>query len=421
MKILIEPSGMYSLNVGDQAMLEMTYDRFRSIWPNAEIRIFTKAPERLKSTLPGAIPVSPWDRGRCIDQHIFGRLSRILPRGLAASIRQIEQVLAERAPRFEVMVALSKMKLRKDEVGAALLTMLRTTDLYVYSGAGILTDAFVPQNIEALRMLDLARRLGVRTAILGHMIGPVNDESLRTACRQILPKIDFISTRERPTSLRCLRQCGVPVNNIMVTGDETIELAFNQAKRELGAALGVNVRSAWYSGLDRETVPAIGLVIKRIAQRLNAPLEPLAISYHVGSNDEYALRLLLADGDRTESSAKATEPEAAVSVIRRVGKCRLVIAGSYHAAVFALAQGIPVIGLAFAPYYFSKFDGLADLFGAGCACIDGRKTEWAQQLEQSALDLWQRAIDFKPQLIESAKRQIVARKMAYQRVRNLME
>src|SRR5215469_6441521 len=124
MKILLEPSGMYSLNVGDQAMLEMTYDRFRSIWPNAEIRIFTKAPERLKSTLPGAIPVSPWDRGRCINHRILGwRLPRLLPRALAASIRHTEQVLAEKAPKFKVMVALSKMKLRKDEAGSALLSM----------------------------------------------------------------------------------------------------------------------------------------------------------------------------------------------------------------------------------------------------------------------------------------------------------
>src|SRR5215469_14770445 len=188
--------------------------------------------------------------------------------------------------------------------------MLRTTDLYVYSGAGILTDAFIPQNIEALRMLGLARRLGVRTAILGHMIGPVKDEGLRAACRQILPKIDFISTRERPTSLRCLHQFGVPLENVMVTGDETIELAFGQATWELGAALGANVRSASYSGLDRETVSAIGLVIKRIARRLNAPLEPLAISYHAADNDEYSLRLLLADGDRRESNVMETEPEA---------------------------------------------------------------------------------------------------------------
>ena len=59
------------------------------------------------------------------------------------------------------------------------IAMLRTTDLYVYSDAGIITDAFVPWNIEALRMLDLARRLGVRTAILGHMIGTAKNESLR--------------------------------------------------------------------------------------------------------------------------------------------------------------------------------------------------------------------------------------------------
>ena len=46
-------------------------------------------------------------------------------------------------------------------------------------------------------------------------------------------------------------------------------------------------------------------------------------------------------------------------VIERVGECRVVVTGSYHGAVFALAQGIPVVALVKSPYYVNKMAGLA--------------------------------------------------------------
>ena len=46
-------------------------------------------------------------------------------------------------------------------------------------------------------------------------------------------------------------------------------------------------------------------------------------------------------------------------LIEQISRCRLVIVGSYHAAVFALAQGVSAIGLAGNAYYLQKFEGLA--------------------------------------------------------------
>jgi polysaccharide pyruvyl transferase WcaK-like protein len=47
----------------------------------------------------------------------------------------------------------------------------------------------------------------------------------------------------------------------------------------------------------------------------------------------------------------------------------VVVAGSYHAAVFALSQGIPVVALVKSPYYVNKMVGLGDQFGAGCEIV----------------------------------------------------
>ena len=56
-------------------------------------------------------------------------------------------------------------------------------------------------------------------------------------------------------------------------------------------------------------------------------------------------------------------------MIRQIQRCRLVVTGSYHAGVFALASGIPVVGLAKSSYYRDKFLGLADMFAVGCETV----------------------------------------------------
>ena len=56
---------------------------------------------------------------------------------------------------------------------------------------------------------------------------------------------------------------------------------------------------------------------------------------------------------------RPTSPEA---VMKNVSACRMVVTGSYHAAVFALSQGIPALTISKSAYYDSKFNGLGDMF-----------------------------------------------------------
>ena len=62
-------------------------------------------------------------------------------------------------------------------------------------------------------------------------------------------------------------------------------------------------------------------------------------------------------------------PTSWVDVFEQIGFCRVLITGSYHAGVFALAQGVPSICVAQSQYYVDKFVGLADQFGEGCRVI----------------------------------------------------
>src|SRR6185503_89135 len=97
------------------------------------------------------------------------------------------------------------------------------------------------------------------------------------------------------------------------------------------------------------------------------------------------------------------------------GACRVVVAGSYHAAVFALAQGVPVVALSAAPYYDAKLAGLADLFAGGCRVVSVDDPDFASQLAAALDESWEAAEKLAPELVAAAGRQIAESRAAYAR------
>ncbi|NJR75723.1 MAG: polysaccharide pyruvyl transferase family protein [Scytonema sp. CRU_2_7] len=106
--------------------------------------------------------------------------------------------------------------------------------------------------------------------------------------------------------------------------------------------------------------------------------------------------------------------------MEQIGRCRVVVTGSYHAGVFALAQGIPIMGLAKSEYYADKFLGLADQFGVGCEVIFLHEQEFATKLVDSIDRALESAEQLRPQLLEAAKEQVELGHTAYKRVYELV-
>ena len=64
MRILVDHSGYGLMNVGDIAMLQACVRRLLTLWPQAQIQVFTESAQRLQRYCPGAIPVAPTFAGR---------------------------------------------------------------------------------------------------------------------------------------------------------------------------------------------------------------------------------------------------------------------------------------------------------------------------------------------------------------------
>jgi colanic acid/amylovoran biosynthesis protein len=115
-------------------------------------------------------------------------------------------------------------------------------------------------------------------------------------------------------------------------------------------------------------------------------------------------------------------------VIANIRRCRVVVTGSYHAAVFALSNGIPVVCVVGSHYYGTKFYGLVSQFGeagkAGCRVVvpnaedpEGSRAELIAAIREQ----WDRAEALAAPLRAAAAQQIAAHHGAYARLRHLHE
>jgi colanic acid/amylovoran biosynthesis protein len=107
-------------------------------------------------------------------------------------------------------------------------------------------------------------------------------------------------------------------------------------------------------------------------------------------------------------------------VIKQAALCRVVVTGAYHAAVFALAQGVPVVGLAKSAYFSSKFLGLEDQFGEGCQTILLDEQALPQRLHIALERAWQNADKLRDPLQAAALRQIELSRRSYERLKGLV-
>ncbi len=415
MNILIDPGAYYCGNVGDLAMLQAAIERLRRLWPEATIYVVTEAPARLQSHCPGVLPVPVAGRTAFVSYHVFGRLNRLLPLRARNTLARAERHLQRQWPAALAALIAGKRALAGRTNPAAPRTYvdaMRHADLVLASGAGQFTDPFADNAMGVMATLELAADWNIPTAVLGQGFGPVEDETLlrRMAC--VLPRVDLIAIREKRESARLLESVGVSPDRIFVTGDDTIETAHGRTPAEMGREIGVNIRVASFAGVNGSAIDTVRPVLHQAASRFGARLIPVPIAHHSDRSDMVTIRQLIAGYPQPDSFTDC-DPG---TIMSEVSRCRIVVTGSYHAAVVALAQGIPVVSMVGSRDYRDKFAGLADLFGGGCELVDLDAQEARGALVREIERLWAEAPRWREPLLRAASKQIEWGKAAYQRV-----
>jgi polysaccharide pyruvyl transferase WcaK-like protein len=408
MRILVFPGGPFA-NLGDVAMLQTALTRLKCLWPAARLEVLTNEPLQLAEYFPGCAPVplrgaKRWLRVRTLPKFLFPDIS-----ARARGAFPLTPGNFLRLGGWLYPPDLSRAREFADALFGA--------DLLVLTGCGLINDEFAFAAMRVLDIFDGAIRGRVPTVMLGQGFGPMQNPALARRAREVLPRVGLLLLRERLAGPGLLKQLGVPEEKIIVTGDDAVEMSFHERQPAPGHAIGVNLRLEKYSGLDDKTLETVRSVVVKKKKPWQSKTMGIPILMNGPNSDTQTIERLLEDP--TTEIKYPRGPAALAEVIRRVGQCRVVVTGSYHAGVFALAQGIPAVTIARTKYYRSKFDGLADQFRAGCWVLAADDNCFAEKLDAAMDQAWNEAGVLRPRLLQAADAQVRAAREAYDRLPGL--
>ncbi len=415
MKIIID-CGCYELsNMGDAAMLQVAVSRLRKLWPEASIEILTSDPDYLRLLCPGAIALCSDGRSNWFNNHnILGRLHKLFPKNIESNITNLGRWSRNNYPFLYTKLVNLKTKIRGKSISKMdnFVQSFFNSDMFVISGGGTLNDHFKSVAMTMLDTLDIASKLGIVTALFSQGIGPIISPDLYKRAKEVLPKVDFITVRANLASTAILKSIGVEQKKIIITGDDAIELAYQYRSEKQGRFIGANVRVASYSQVDEEHKSQVARELYTSAKKYQTSILPIPVSFYSNEADMSIINQIV-PSDYLAGEYISESDFSPQKIIEKVSLCRVVITGSYHSAVFALSQGIPVIGLAQSQYYKNKFLGLANQFGYGCEVIFYDDKDFSSKISYWLDYFWNSADKLRPLLIDAAQKQIHSAQKAY--------
>jgi polysaccharide pyruvyl transferase WcaK-like protein len=352
MRILLESGTSNVRNLGDAAMLAEAYQSLRSEWPNAEIFVTTQRPDQLPRFCPGAIPVEiDGRRSLSVAWTPWRRIEIRIPI-VAGLTRRFRTMYRNPLNRLWLVFVCGHLRQSPKDV-YKFLDLLRTVDLLVYAGGGYFNDEFRRFFFELLTVAEVVRHQRKPVVAFGQGIGPLSTPLVARPVEAFVRNLTAIGTRENIT-LRWAQSRLSSQTLCVSTGDDALLDPELPSPGELGSDLGVNVRLAFYSGIE---LAELGPLREAVTYFFQAQGLTIIRSIPIKDTDDRSTQQVLA-GLPIES-CKA-ERAATLSAI---AKCRVVLTGSYHAAVFSYALGVTVVGLAGNRYYQQKFAGVAERFG----------------------------------------------------------
>jgi colanic acid/amylovoran biosynthesis protein len=388
MKIILD-NGAYTLrNMGDVAMLQAAVKRMRASVSEPELFILTTSPELLKRYCPGTIPLTVKSRD-CLFES-----DRPTGSTLNESWRRI------RRHRRSVPSEAREFQRALDEADAVLLC-----------GGGFLNDINPYQTRPVLRMLVDAARRGKRTGLFSQGLGPLEDPELLGLLRRTGKAGVPFALRESLYGPEILSRAGVRPSQVVITGDDAVEMAWAHGPASGGNALGFSMRRVSYSEVEPRHVEVAGRAIAELRKRLAVRTVPLPVSFNTHEQDSAVVALV------TGADAAPLAMDTPEMLIAAASECRVVVTGTYHAAVFALAQGIPCVCFYVSTYYRNKLEGLAKQFPGGCAVVNLNADGAAKRIVNGVLRFWETSdAALGSRLRQSAEEQIQSAQSFYGRV-----
>jgi polysaccharide pyruvyl transferase WcaK-like protein len=370
-------------NVGDIAMCQVGAERVRRRHPGADLAVVAASQDLLDAHGLGSTTAVPDDAWRSWSKLVLrwhrrfgpatalGRLPFRFPRAFLTAARLLRQEVAPGA--------------------ADWVEQVRSVDLVVLCGMGALHDGSRRRVERMAHLLLLADGAGTPVVAAGQGIGPLTDPELVPLVARALGTVRALGLRESWGSVPTVERLGVPADRWAVTGDDAIQSAVDAGLPDRpGLHLGISLRDNRAAAIPSEVPEAVAAAIG--AALPGVPLELISMMEKADDpptvSDLALLRRVRPEGDPPATEIPATVPDA----LDALARCRLVVTGTYHAAVFAQCLGVPVVALAASDYYRQKMHGALDQFGgAGGVVLDPSAPGFVDDLAAALRDGWEQA------------------------------
>lgn len=372
-------------------MLQACYQRIVRRWPNAVVHVVCYRPEALEELCPGAIPLGPPFRDAPVVRHMNRRVR------LGS-----EQILKTFLP----LVPLSPPSRQSDDETPSLRAAVAAADGVIASGGGYLCDKFWWHGLGVLAALRAAQRWRIPTAAVGQGIGPLRRGPLRSIMGRIMRDLDVLTLRETRTGGPLLAEMGlidpevIPSPDrpsvtsstgrlIELTGDDALSLglAITPKPESERTSLGFNVRV----GADSELSDTHGLGEAAVAAAAGHGVGIITLpvsNYAVQDDHSHSTELLAQVAADAGVLVVSERIELPVALAEAASRCAVVVSGSYHGALFALAQGCPVVMVVANDYYVQKSSGLAELYPGLLRVVRGNEPDQGERLRRAIEEAW---------------------------------
>ncbi len=390
-------------------MLTVALHRFRSTNPRVELRVVNRHPDYFSARVGPVTFVDPKNRRAFYQGFLPNKIANVLSKD---GLRDWQIQQTGKLPQLTNKV----QKIFRRDVGdsSAYFQQLIASDALIITGGGIINDSFLDLALSILDEAEFMMKLNKPVFFFGLGLGPMDNPLLFAKAKKVLPHVNHLYLREGVHGIPLAEKLGIPHNKYTITGDDAIELAYPNRPPEIGHSIGVNLRFAEYSGLGKKQADEIRPIVQEFSRSVDTDLRIIPISLLSQESDRESAQQIL-DGFEKNSSP-VENLESIEGVIAEAGQCRVVITASYHAGVFALSQGVSVIGISASPYYDSKFEGLSQQFAGGCRYLTVGTTFTPENFRNLLQETWQRAPEKRQEILDAAKHQLQLSRNAYQEV-----
>ncbi|HMO03354.1 MAG TPA: polysaccharide pyruvyl transferase family protein [Kiritimatiellia bacterium] len=262
-------------------------------------------------------------------------------------------------------------------VNRAAIALLAGSAAVIVHGSGSFNSVFwrgwlYPKAITAVAL----RWLGVPLLMTSQGIGPLDHPLDRWMARRFFRVARLVGVRDGDTSRRVARELGAPADRIVHTGDDAelvppaddtvVDAALRAESVPAGRPLfGVNFRdAASYAAGHEDTGHALlAAALDHLIEATGVHVVFLPITYDPIDDDRVSAdRVVGLMQHAVHTTVLRARYDAAT--LRGIASRFTALAGaSYHALLFALAAGVPVIALTKNSYYAAKHEGLLHWFG----------------------------------------------------------